>query len=279
MPILQAYANGLTMGTAGRNDAPVPRGKITGWTQAAVRRHTRWLYSIASADLDGYGYALTLTLRDTPPSALEWQAARRAWIERLRRRGMVRLHWVVEWQRRGTPHMHVAVYFPKPLTAVQQQVLLLDWLAVAAAWKPGSTGQCVKEITGPLGWLQYLSKHAARGVKHYQRAGKPAGWETTGRLWGHLGEWPAVEPIRAEISKTEYHRFRRLVRSWRVADARAHGLATGDWRRLTYARRMLSCSDPALSTVRGVSEWISDDLAMVLLDAAADRPMGLAEAA
>lgn len=262
MPTLQAYKNGLSMGTAGRNATPSPRGKITGWTQAAVRRHTRWLYSIDAPALDGFGYALTLTLRDTPSDAVTWQGARRAWVERLRRRGLVRLHWVVEWQRRGTPHLHVAVYFPHELSLIDQQMLLIDWLAVAAPWGPGHTGQCVKPITGPLGWLQYLSKHAARGVTHYQRAGKPAGWETTGRLWGHVGDWPEVEPLRADLTREEYHRFRRLVRSWRIADARA----SGDWRRLRYARRMLACNDRALSTVRGVSEWIPEHLAVDLLD-------------
>lgn len=261
MPTLQAYKNGLSMGTAGRNATPSPRGKITGWTQAAVRRHTRWLYSIDAPALDGFGYALTLTLRDTPSDAVTWQGARRAWVERLRRRGLVRLHWVVEWQRRGTPHLHVAVYFPHELSLIEQQMLLIDWLAVAAPWGPGHTGQCVKPIYGPLGWLQYLSKHAARGVTHYQRAGKPAGWETTGRLWGHMGDWPEVEPLRADLTREEYHRFRRLVRSWRIADARA----AGDWRRLRYARRMLACNDRALSTVRGVSEWIPEHLAVDLL--------------
>lgn len=261
MPTLQAYKNGLTMGSAGHNATPPLRGKITGWTQAAVRRHTRWLYSVEAPALTGYGYAVTLTLRETPPDAGTWQAARRAWIERLRRRGMVRLHWVVEWQRRGTPHIHAAVYFAEPLTVLEQHQLTAAWCEVASAWNAAPVSQHVKPIDGPLGWLQYLSKHAARGVQHYQRSGKPAGWETTGRLWGHVGDWPAVEPIRADLTREEYHRFRRLVRSWRVADARA----ARDWRRLTYARRMLRCNDPALSSVRGVSEWIPEDVALTLL--------------
>lgn len=262
MPTLQAYKNGLSVGTAGHNSNPPPRGKITGWTAAAVRRHTRWLYSINAPGLDGHGYALTLTVKHTPPDAASWHAARRAWIERLRRRGLTRLHWVVEWQRRGTPHMHVAVYFADELSSDQRRRLLDDWLDCAAAWAPGWRSQNVKPITGPMGWLQYLSKHAARGVKHYQRAGKPAGWESTGRLWGHVGEWPEIEPLRVELTKAEYFRFRRLVRSWRVADARA----AEDPRRIRYARRMLSCNERALSTVRGVSEWISEDVTVRLLD-------------
>lgn len=263
MPTLQAYKNGLTMGHAGHNGSPPLRGEVTGWTPASVRRHTRWLYGVEAPALTGYGYAVTLTIRETPPDAASWQAARAAWVERLRRRGMVRLHWVVEWQRRGTPHLHCAVYFAEPLAPVDQFGLIAAWLEVTNAWGPRAAAQTIKPITGAEGWLQYLSKHAARGVKHYQRWGKPDGWLKTGRLWGHAGDWPTEPPIRADLTLAEYHRLRRLVRSWRVADARA----AGDWTRLTYARRMLACPDRALSSVRGVSEWIPDPLALRLLDA------------
>jgi hypothetical protein len=254
------------MGSPGRNLTPPKRGKITGWTPAAVRRHTRWLYGIEAPALTGHGYALSLTVKDTPPDAIAWHRARRAWIERLRYRGLVRLHWVVEWQRRGTPHLHCAVYFAHELDAAERWQLLSDWLDVAAPYRPGWRSQDVKPIDGPLGWLQYLSKHAARGVQHYQRNGKPPGWESTGRLWGYVGQWPASEPIQVDLTPAQAHRFRRLVRSWRVADARA----AQDWRRVRYARRMLRCTDPALSAVRGVSEWIPEHVAVRLLHVAVE---------
>lgn len=265
MATLTAYRNGLTMGTSGRNPTPSKRGKVTGWSAGAVRRHTRWLYAVDAPALGGQGYALTLTVKDTPESADAWHAARRAWVERLRRRGMVRLHWVVEWQRRGTPHLHCAVYFDHELDARERWQMLADWLDVTARWRPSHRSQYVLPIDGPVGWLQYLSKHAARGVKHYQRQGKPAGWETSGRLWGHHGAWPVVEPLSVDLTPAQAYRFRRLVRSWRVANARA----SEDWRRLTYARRMLKCSEPRLSQVRGVSEWIPESVAVRLLDVAA----------
>ena len=72
------------------------------------------------------------------------------------------------------------------------------WLRLAAEYGPGEVGQDVVAITGPLGWLRYLSKHAARGVAHYQRKGTPAGWTKTGRLWGHGGAWPVDEGVMAE---------------------------------------------------------------------------------
>jgi len=270
MPTLSAYANGLTMGTAGPGGSPGKRGAITGWSPAAVRRHKRWLYSVQTPALTGQGYALTLTLRETPGSATEWHRLRRVWIDRLRRRGLVRLHWVVEWQRRGTPHLHCAVYFPEPLSVPDRVQLVTDWVDVTAGYGTLHAGQVCKPIDGALGWLQYLSKHAARGVAHYQRQGKPAGWETSGRLWGHNGEWPTEDAIRVDIDWPTFYRYRRLVRSWRVADARR----AGDRRRIRSARRMLRCADPNLSRVRGVSEFIPEDQGLLLLavaDATSDH--------
>lgn len=265
MATLSAYPNGLTMGCTNMgNPNPPKRGRVTGWTPAAARRHTKWLYSVDADGLTGCGYAVTLTVRDTPPSPEAWQAARRRWLGRLRGRGLVRVHWVVEWQERGTPHLHTAVYFDHELTPLERWQLVGDWLDVASEWGAGPSSQYVLPIDGPVGWLRYLSKHASRGVHHYQRQGKPDGWETSGRLWGHSEGWPTLQPVQATLTTAEFHRFRRLVRSWRVANARA----AGDLRRLRYARRMLACPDARLSAVRGVSEWIPEAVALRLLDVA-----------
>lgn len=127
---------------------------------------------------------------------------------------------------------------------------------------------------------------AARGVNHYQRAGKPPGWDKTGRLWGHTGTWPIGEPVAGSNSREEFWRFRRLVRSWRVADARAELLLAVDEkgrraarRRVASGRRMLRCNDRVLSQVRGVSEWIPEGLGMALLLMAAGDAGGAREAA
>jgi len=240
------------------------RGAVVGWSPAAVRRHTRWLYGIDAPALTGYGWALTLTVRDCPPTSEAWTALRHAWIERVRRMGAVRWHWVVEWQARGVPHMHCAVYLVDG-SAMAGAELVMAWRDVCSEYGAGAWSQTCKRIDGPTGWLQYLSKHAARGVQHYQRQGKPAGWEKTGRLWGYGGEWPIVEPLEVAVSLDEFYRFRRLVRSWRVASARASGATGGGWQRLRYARRMLKTSDRALSRYRGVSEWIPEDVAVRLL--------------
>lgn len=270
MPTVTSYRNGMTAGVGGGNPSPVKRSAVKGWSQGAVRRHTKWLYSIDAGRLDGEGIALTLTMKSTPATAADFHAMRRAFFMRLDRMGVTRYHWVVEWQRRGTPHLHVAVYFPPiepgsfhdmPEYPSRAEWLIIHWLAVASDYGASIRAQDYKPIDGALGWLQYLSKHAARGVKHYQRMGHPEGWEKTGRLWGYGGDWPVDEPMRFNMPREAYWRYRRLVRAWTVADARKSGKAS----RIAYSRRMLACPIPNLSAVRGVSGWLPEDISLQLV--------------
>ena len=102
-------------------------------------------------------------------------------------------------------------------------------------------------MSNELGWLQYLSKHAARGAAHYQRAqgSIPSGWEgMTGRMWGHLGDFPTHEPLGLELDDCGWFRFRRIVRGWRCAQARSERKVSPG--RIKSARRMLCCSDFSL---------------------------------
>lgn len=329
MPVMKLYRNGLTMGTPpGKNDHErAKRGLVTGWSPGAVRRHTAWLYSIDGSLLESgesTGYAYTLTMRDCPPDAAAFESLRKAWIRRVERLGLDRLHWVVEWQRRGVPHIHAAVYFnpptvwngtewaapgvssddseiqfrtgfdwewaaggeaptgagggrarqrpeppahggtpPRSSLSVDDRAALaiFAWLAVCEQFGARMQAQDFKPIDGANGWLKYLSKHAARGVKHYQRQGKPEGWEKTGRLWGHWGEWPTDEPMRLVASRSDWHRLRRMIRSWRIADARA----AGNPQRIAMARRMLKSNNPKLSPVRGVSDWVPESISAALV--------------
>ena len=101
--------------------APSKRGEITGWTADAVRRHTRWLYSVDVTQLDGLGDGVTLTLRDVP-SDVEWTRLVKIFLQRVNRLpGLLRWHAVVEWQRRGAPHLHLAVYWSRTADNVQAQ--------------------------------------------------------------------------------------------------------------------------------------------------------------
>ncbi len=235
-----------------------------------MRRHTRWLYAVnpeaLSSPADGLvGVSLTLTVARCPETPADWEALRRAWLKAVQRAGVVRLHWVVEWQARGVPHMHLALYCPSDRSAEEWgAIAIVAWLQRAGeTYGARVSGQDWNEIEGPLGWLQYLSKHAARGVAHYQRQGKPAAWENTGRLWGYTGDWPVVEPWTIDAEWAAFYRLRRVVRLWRTADARKALQAAKTpeearkaRRRITYARHMLRCPDRSLSPVRGVSEWI-----------------------
>jgi hypothetical protein len=136
-----------------------------------------------------------------------------------------------------------------------------QWREVASEYRPGLLGQRVTPITGPVGWLKYLSKHAARGVRHYQRQGTPAGWERTGRLWGKSGGWPEVEPLRLQLTTRQGHQLRRLVKRYAIAQARAAALgyeragkatkAAAAWDSVSYLRGMLKSSNEVLGACWG----------------------------
>lgn len=261
MPVVTVYRHGGKGGVAPRKNDHVrlKRGQVEGWSEGATRRNTQFLMSIREDLLTGAGMALTLTLRDCPATPAEWHRLRRAWIKRMERAGMVRLHWVTEWQRRGVPHLHCALWFPN---CYDFATAIDGWVELAAPYGASRRGQHARIIDGPVGWFQYLSKHAARGVKHYQRNRDniPSEWQDkTGRVWGHSGDWPVAVPRKFGLQGIEgdggFFRLRRMVRSWRLADARAKG---DSWR-IRSARSMLTCNEKPLSTLRGFSEWMPDD--------------------
>lgn len=263
MPVLTLYRHGGTGGCPPSNSVQVKheRGDCSGWSDKSTRSNRLFLYSVDERQLQDSGWALSLTLRDCPDSSDDWHRIRNAFIRRLRRLGMVRLHWLTEWQRRGCPHLHAAVWFAP---GVHPGAILSAWLGVAGAFGAQPQSQHVTPISDAVGWFQYLSKHAVRGLKHYQRSASsiPAGWQKTGRMWGRWGSWATVEGIRISVDLPGYHRYRRIVRSWRIADARASGCP----RRIRSARRMLHCTRPGLSAVRGVAEWLGIEDQLNILD-------------
>lgn len=246
------------------------RGQVGGWSMKATRRNTDFLRSIDERKLTGAGVALTLTIRDCPETSDDWHRLRKNWQDRMRRAGMVRIHWVTEWQRRGVPHLHVAIWFPDAYDTITP---IRAWLELAEQYGAGIKGQHGKKIDGPVGWFQYLSKHAARGVKHYQRSGDnmPAGWqEKTGRVWGYGGDWPLQRPVEVLLDNEGFYAFRRLVRGWRIGNARLHG----DKAREIHARRMLRHPEPQISAIRPVSEWCNQAQALMFLGNLRERGFG-----
>lgn len=276
MAVISLYRHGATAGVPPmKNDHQrAKRGAVGGWSEGSTRRNTQFLYGVREKDLDGVGFAVTLTVRDCPPDSDRWHKLRRQWEKRMTRAGMLRLHWVTEWQRRGVPHMHVAIWWPEEVVSKLgtngiKEKMHGDWVTLAVEYGAGFRGQRSERITGVVGWFQYVSKHAARGVKHYQRSPEnipPAWLEKTGRMWGKSGHWPVQERVVVYLDDQPdgdrgWYAYRRLCRSWRVADARA----SADVRRLRLARTMLKANGAALSRVRGLSEWIPGSISVAML--------------
>lgn len=279
MPALRLYRHGLTafMPSFMSNPNPEKRGKVKGWSAKAAQRNANFLRSVDETKLSGIGYAVTLTVRECPPSPKDWNAAVRAWMERQRRAGMKRLHWVMEFQKRGVPHLHAAIWFRENVAGALAHVSMLeDWLQIAGdRYGASEKGQHARLITGTVGWFEYMAKHCSRSRKHYQRQREavPEAWESSPRVWGHRGEWDLVDPTDERLTHPEYWRFRRLVKRARVAEARA-GLPLNR-RQFGQAKRLLKTPDRKLSEVRGVSEWMSQERQRQFIAAAKEgRSMG-----
>jgi hypothetical protein len=232
------------------------------------------LYSVREDQLTGFGVACSLTVKNCPPTHEDWAKTRRAWIRRLERMGAIRIHWLTEWQARGVPHMHAIVYYPDPGSDLERQRLTLmtmaHWLAVSAPWGTRQKAQHVVQVTNTLGWLKYLAKHAARGAAHYQRAaqGIPEGWRKTGRMWGHVGDWPIEAPVELELDWPGWFAFRRLARSYRIGQART--LRKGREGAERAAKRCLRCTEPKVAAFRGVSGWVPQEVTLRMVAYLAD---------
>lgn len=238
------------------------RGDVEGWTLGSARRNALWLQQIDHGSLVLVGaFAVTLTLRENPESAEQFAAMRSALFHRWKRLGVEAVHWCVEWTARGIVHLHCFVRTGQP--DIQPHALALPWLAVCArhGLDVQIKGQSVEPVYQAYGWLRYVAKHSARGVYHYQRSGLPAGWTKTGRLWGHTGPWPVKDEISQAVGSWQFHRFRRLLRAYLIAEARQRG----DWRAVARARRSLACSNRRLAKVKGVGAWIPEEVSVKLL--------------
>lgn len=259
MPSLRIYNHGASGGTPGMNAKPSKRGTVSGWTAQSSRRNMQFLWSVRTDDLTGKGWSFTLTIRDCPDTPKDWAEWCRVYWKRLFDHGAIRLHWVIEWQRRGCPHLHGSIYFPESMTEAEVENLLLDGWCYRNPYGPGRQQQRCLPIYDAVGWAQYVAKHAARGVQHYQRSSEniPEHWKgQTGRIWGKRGEWPVSAPLKLELEDWRgdggWYVFRRLVRSYAVSQARLKG----DRAAQLYARTMLRAKSRDLAEVRGISSWV-----------------------
>jgi hypothetical protein len=232
------------------------RGTTQGWTAQATRNNRQFLWSVRCDDLGEHGHSFTLTVRQCPPTAADWTKIRLAFQKRMKRLGARRMHWLTEWQRRGVPHLHGCVWLPPE---VSPQAIVRHWLEVSAPYGSQPQGQDTKPISDAVGWLKYLAKHADRGVYNYQRAADsiPAGWSvSTGRMWGHIGDWPITAPVKIVIDDAGSYAFRRIMQRWRLANARLEPDPLKRRSRVRSAKNMLRAKDRAASSVRGLAEWM-----------------------
>jgi hypothetical protein len=300
MPKLRHYSNGLSVYKpplpGGKPKGMIKRKATKGWTRSATNNNKKFLQSVNTSELTGHGYALTNTVKDCPASPELWNNARDTYLKRLKRKGMIRYHWVTEWQARGCPHLHMTIFFEQPLTKRQQNAIIKDWLEISFAYGANSKAQTCKPISNVEGWLKYNAKHGARGAYHYQRSGKPPEWEkNTGRVWGKGGDWP-VFTVDSVIFSEQFYPYRRILRNLRISRARqipleklldANGVefpldsfesvfmlkALSKKRRkaILFARCCLKANNSSMGQTKAVSEWIPFPDQVRILENICDR--------
>lgn len=205
------------------------RGVVSGWTAKAARRNRDFLWSIHCDQIPGQAVSVTLTVRDLPASAVEWQNLRKIFFQRMRdSKRVIAFHWVCEWQVRSwaaegrlVPHLHAAFMVAVDPESFCRFVISV-WLELSAPFRSGVNGQHAVVIWDLRHWLQYLAKHASRGSAHYQRqlSAIPKGWEKSGRLWGYGGAWPRSEPLKVVLEDAAFFRLRRVFRRYEAANLR-----------------------------------------------------------
>jgi hypothetical protein len=258
MASIRSYRHGLTVsiGNPMGNPNPPPRGASVGWSATAARRNLAFLRSIDERQLTGHGFAVTLTIRDCPPSPESWQRLVNNWFKRQARRHMLRAHWVMEFQRRGVPHLHCAVWFADEVMGGLTHAMISDWVELAGEYGAGIKAQDVRPLTPGVGWFIYLGKHASRSYAHYQRqrASLPDTWQKSPKVWGRRGKFVVQAPEDTAIRRRAFHRIRRVAISLDAARLRAAGY----FAQAKSMRRLLKrCPTAEMSAVRPVSQWMS----------------------
>lgn len=266
------------------------RTATRGWTPNVARRNEQRLQQIDFDAIDGVPAFVTLTMPSQQMgevSAAMFHGWLKSWLRYMKRHGMSHYYWILEFQASGNPHLHILVWLdhePEPLEtfkALRSWVNMLNKSGVGARlqgqiWENIDVGGELvvdgeRVPAHPERVLMYLAKHAARGVAHYQRQieNMPEDWQyRSGRVWGHDRGLPLRVQEDFETDYPTFWTFRRLVRRWRLAEARS--IKDYDRRRaaISQARRCLKCPRPDISPYRGVSAWIPSDVASALLDAA-----------
>ena len=270
---------------------PPERTATKGWTVNVARRNEQRLQQVDFNAIEGVPAFVTLTMPSgqmSEVSAAEFHGWLKRWLQFMKRHGLRHYYWILEFQASGNPHLHVLAWLDRDWDALEQFKALRSWVGILNKSGVGARlqGQIWERIdvggeitvdgetvpAHPERVLMYLAKHAARGVAHYQRqiANMPEDWQyRSGRVWGHDRGLPLRAQQDFETDYSTFWTFRRLVRRWRLAEARS--IKDYDRRRaaIVQARRSLRCGRRDVSPYRGVSAWLPADVASQLLDAAA----------
>jgi hypothetical protein len=266
--------HGVNGGFSGSNSGKAgTRAACVGWSVSSARSNMRFLRSIEGEQLPTDGVSFTLTLGVCPPTASEWTRLRKRLATHLgREMGAVCWHHVTEWQERGVPHLHGIAFFENSTGREGMQILKF-WLSISSSWKAGRRGQHFSQIESLVGWLEYMSKHASRGFKHYQRdqASMPKEWANTGRMWGRskLG-WPLSEDS-FQIEREAFFKLRRLQDRFALSLVKqdlARARFYGDAKKVRalckragfLAKVRTGQGVRSASETRGLNEWIPENL-------------------
>lgn len=261
-----------------------------GWTEGAVRRNMEFLRSVDPEQLRGMiGFAFTGTILERPESAEALAYAVKRFCQASK---AVHFHWVIEMQpRKGhrdgpCPHLHFILYYhPATLPSFKlgkikafgPQALILLWLSLTNKWGSQGPGQYCREVDNHKGWAQYLGKHSARSVAHYQRtAAMPKGWSKMGRVWGASRNWPRYTE-QFQVSDKVFYALRRATNAYarsqvvtelRAAESRLANAGGTRQRqaaerqiasllnRLVYLRGQLQRKEEKNARVVPISEWM-----------------------
>lgn len=278
---------------------PPERTATKGWTVNVARRNEQRLQQVDFDAIDGVPAFVTLTMPSgqmSDVSASMFHGWLKRWIQYMKRHGLVHYYWILEFQASGNPHLHLLVWLDHNWDALEQFKALRSWVGILNKSGVGARiqGQIWEAIdvggelvvdgekvpAHPERVLMYLAKHAARGVAHYQRQieNMPEDWKNrSGRVWGHDRSLPLREQEDFETDYPTFRTFRRLVRRWRLAEARAIKDPVRRRAAIVQARSCLKCPRPDISPYRGVSAWIPSDVASALLDAAVNMVGGECE--
>lgn len=266
------------------------RTATKGWTVNVARRNEQRLQQIDFDAVDGFPAFVTLTMPSgqmSEVSAADFHGWLKRWLQFMKRHGLQHYYWILEFQASGNPHLHVLVWLDHDWDALEQFKALRSWVNMlnksgvgarlqGQIWESIDVGGVItvdgeRVPAHPERVLMYLAKHAARSVAHYQRQieNMPEDWQyRSGRVWGHDRGLPLREQQDFETDYSTFWTFRRLVRRWRLAEARS--IKDADRRRtaIVQARGSLKCGRPDVSPYRGISAWVPASVASALLDAA-----------